>query len=146
MKPQLSEHGYAQFTVRLPVRYEAGTRKSLRVMTHRLVAYQKYGDAMFAPGIVVRHRDGNPLNNHADNILIGTQSDNMMDMPQATRKRTAIAATTKNRVLTDEQVRALKEDRFVHGLTYQQLSDKYEIGNKGHAYYIANHEYVSSKT
>ena len=33
---------------------------------HRLQAYQKFGDKIYENGIVVRHLDGNPLNNTCD--------------------------------------------------------------------------------
>jgi len=49
------------------------------VPVHRLLAYQKYGNQILEEGIVVRHLDGNSLNNLEENIVIGTQSDNMMD-------------------------------------------------------------------
>lgn len=142
LKPRLNTAGYPCFSFR-PTIKEAGKRCTFTVPLHRLVAYQKYGDAMFAPGIVVRHKDGNPLNAQSDNILIGTSHDNMMDKDAQIRRKQAILATAKNRVLTDAQVAALKHDRHVLGLSYRQLSDKYGLGNKGHAYYIANHEYVS---
>jgi len=57
-----------------------------RVYVHRLVAYSKFGEAMFAPGIEVRHEDNDRYNNRPDNILIGTAYDNAMDIPEETRK------------------------------------------------------------
>ena len=56
-----------------------------RVKVHRLQAYQLFGEALFAPGILVRHLDGNKKNNHADNIAIGTSSDNQLDIPEEQR-------------------------------------------------------------
>ena len=144
LKPMLTSTGYRSFSIRLPV--ATGQRKTCRIAYHRLVAYQKYGDNMFAPSVIVRHHDGDCLNNLDDNILIGTPSDNMMDQTLQVRRAKSIKASTVNRVLTDEEVTRLKEDRFVHGLTYSQLATKYCIGHKGHAHYIANHEYVTKKT
>lgn len=137
--------GYRVFSIRLPVSFVPGIRKTKQIKAHRLLAYQKFGDEIFKPDIVVRHKDGNPLNNLDDNILIGSQSENMMDKPIAARIISSMNASQKNRILTDEEVAQLKTDRFVHGLTYQQLADKYEIGNKGHAHYVANHQYVTKK-
>jgi hypothetical protein len=53
--------------------------KHIRVLAHRLQAYIKYGDAIYAKGIVVRHLDGNPKNNKLENIAIGNQLDNWND-------------------------------------------------------------------
>lgn len=69
-----------------------GKRKKCKV--HRLQAYQKFGDKMFEDGVVVRHLDGNPLNNSWDNIAIGTHSDNMMDMSKEVRLAKALHATS----------------------------------------------------
>jgi len=46
---------------------------------HRLIALQKYGTKAIQPGIVVRHRDGDKLNNDPDNLRLGTQGDNVRD-------------------------------------------------------------------
>ena len=53
--------------------------KPIGVLAHRLQAYIKYGDAIYARGIVVRHLDGNPRNNRYENIGIGTALDNWND-------------------------------------------------------------------
>jgi HNH endonuclease len=42
-----------------------------------LVAYQKFGMAMFEPGIEVRHKNNVRTNNRHENIL-GTHHDNMI--------------------------------------------------------------------
>lgn len=70
-----------------------GARLQIRV--HRLQAWQKFGDAMYAPGIVCRHLDGNSKNNHRDNIGIGTQSDNMMDRRPEDRRAHAMKANRR---------------------------------------------------
>lgn len=50
------------------------------VSEHRLVALKKYGPELFMTGsIVVRHLDGDRLNNEPENIAIGTQKDNIRD-------------------------------------------------------------------
>lgn len=53
-------------------------RKSY-VYEHRLVALKIYGPAAAAPGIVIRHLDGNRMNNTPDNLALGSQGDNVMD-------------------------------------------------------------------
>ena len=72
----LNSTGYFEFSIRCD-----GEKRPQNVLVHRLQAYQKFGDKIFEPGIVVRHLDGNPANNTYDNIEIGTHQQNMMDIP-----------------------------------------------------------------
>lgn len=68
------------------------------VYAHRLQAYQKYGEDIYNEGMLVRHLDGDKTNNSYDNIAIGTNRDNMMDVPKeirVKRARTAGYATIK---------------------------------------------------
>jgi len=69
-------------------------KKPVNVPVHKLQAYQKFGESMFALGIQVRHLDGNHLNNEPNNIAIGTPHDNMMDIPKEERIRKAIHASS----------------------------------------------------
>ena len=62
LKGYVGKRGYRRFS---PVRTN-------HVKVHRLVAYQKFGDALFEEGIEVRHLDNNKLNNSEDNIALGT--------------------------------------------------------------------------
>lgn len=56
------------------------------ILIHQLVAYQKYGDEyLYDERLVVRHLDGSPLNNSIENISIGTQKENMLDVPKEIR-------------------------------------------------------------
>ena len=66
-------------------------RKKCQV--HRFNAWFKFGAAIYEPNIVCRHLDGNPLNNHQDNLALGTQSDNMMDRPAHVRHAHAFASS-----------------------------------------------------
>jgi HNH endonuclease len=75
--------------------------KGYQVNKHQLVAYRKFGDAMFETGIEVRHLDGNRQNNSPDNIAMGTRSDNMMDMPASARKARNKDKRSPARVLND---------------------------------------------
>jgi hypothetical protein len=103
------------------------------LMVHRVVAYQKYGKGLFAPGIQVRHANGNQSDNSFENILIGTQSDNEMDKPDEIRKTVARNAARK---LTEEQVCQLRKDRE-SGMKYDALVQKYGI-RKSTVSYIVN--------
>lgn len=53
--------------------------KKMAVACHRLAAYQKFGTAVFWWDIVVRHKDSDAKNFKLDNIILGTQADNMRD-------------------------------------------------------------------
>ena len=70
---------YYQFAIKL----NNGKVKNVKV--HKLQAYQKFGDKIFEKGICVRHLNDNSLDNSWDNIEIGTNSDNMMDIPKEKR-------------------------------------------------------------
>lgn len=64
-------------------RYAKG---KITINAHRLQAFQKFGLKLLKKDIVVRHLDGNAMNNSWDNISIGTASDNMMDVDPVIRK------------------------------------------------------------
>lgn len=76
------------FLTKTPDEYESYkicikiNKKPASIAVHRLQAFQKYGYKMFEKGVLVRHFDGDSLNNSWENILIGTDSDNKMDVPE----------------------------------------------------------------
>ena len=106
---------------------------------HRLQAYQKFGDAIYEENILVRHLDGNKLNNSINNIEIGSTHDNMMDQPKNVRKEKAIKAT-KNMIKWDyKKIRKMHED----GLSYREIMVKTGITSKGTLSYIINKRYVN---
>jgi len=96
------------------------------VRVHKLIGYFKYGEAIFADGLVLRHRDNNARNNTWDNVVIGTQSQNMLDRPLEDRRLHAQRAADTKRVLDDDGVAQLKADRAT-GMTYSQLRAKYGL-------------------
>lgn len=129
----ISSSGYKKFTIRSSI---WGQRVTITV--HRLAAYQKYGDRIFQDGIQVRHLDGNPSNNKPSNLELGTQSENMMDIPEDTRKKSAIHAS-KFRIKHDaNKIKLMKQDREA-GMNYSELMNKYGITSKGTLSYIINH-------
>lgn len=81
--PAPDTKGYLRFNV-----HREGKPQTCWV--HRLVAFQKFGEAIHAPGIDVRHLDGNRQNNHDANIAIGSRSENLRDTPEAERKARAV--------------------------------------------------------
>ena len=119
--------GYGRFTLNIN-----NTRPSIPV--HRLQAYQKFGNKIFEPDIQVRHLDNNPSNNNWDNIEIGTQSNNYMDLPVAKRLARAKHAASYR---TKYNAVAINIDRE-KGMTYNELMKKYNISSKGTISYIVN--------
>jgi len=112
--------GYHFLTIRVD-----GKCRNLR--THRLLAYQKYGEKIYNPGTVVRHLDGDSTNNHIDNIGIGTHSDNMMDMPKAVRIAKANHATSF--VKKYDHAEVLKF--YYKTRSYKATMEKFNISSKG---------------
>jgi hypothetical protein len=99
---------------------------------HRLMAYQKFGDLLFAADCV-RHLNGNHLDNSYDNIEIGTLSDNMMDKSKEIRLRTAINATPIKYSNVDE-IRMYYNTCH----SYKKTMEKFNISSKGTLHYILN--------
>lgn len=132
-------NGYLSFSVR-GVR---SSRKVASIRVHRLVAYQKYGNKIFEPEIVVRHLNGNSLDNREENIEIGTQLDNVMDRKSEDRMVHSIKASTKLRKFTDEIMNQIRLDRKA-GMSYKDLMKKYNISSKGSMSYMINNPYSTS--
>lgn len=113
--------------------------ESIQIRFHQIQAYQKFGEKMFEKGIVVRHLDGNPLNNHWDNIAIGTQSDNMLDIPKKIRKEMVLRATRANQ----NNIRSKKDRELIYkylseGKTYRWIIDNTCATSLGTLSYMKN--------
>lgn len=106
--------------------------KSRPIMVHRLQAYQKFGDALFGEGIVVRHLDGNSLNNSFDNIAIGTQHDNMMDIPAHIRLANAIRASSFAKKYDHDAVLEF----YMRSKSYNKTMKAFNITSKGTLHFI----------
>jgi hypothetical protein len=84
------------------------------IPAHRFAAYCFFGEAMFAPGIVVRHLDGTRTNFARSNLALGTHSDNVRDIDPVIRSRVGRQARAaqgyraKNAMFSDEQVRGIR--------------------------------------
>jgi hypothetical protein len=110
------------------------------VYVHRLQAYQSFGNKIFDVNITVRHLDGDSLNNSEDNIAIGSQSDNMMDILPSNRIKHALKAAKIQRKLLEEEVKQLRLDR-AGGMKYDELIEKYGISKSTVSYIINNKTY-----
>lgn len=96
---------------------------SYPILVHQLVAYQKFGEAAFAADVVVRHRNGIRGDNTSDNILIGSPSDNMMDIDPVKRRAKALKAARSQAKLTDDDVVFIRSS----DMTLRQIMVKYGI-------------------
>lgn len=105
---------------------------SIKVKVHRLQAYQKYGNEMFKEGIVVRHLDGNSLNNHYDNIAIGTHHDNSMDIPKNIREKIAINASSYMKKYNHEEI----YEFYCKCKSYKKTMQKFNISSKNGLHFI----------
>lgn len=114
----------------------SGTKR-LFVRTHRLQAYIKYGDKMFDDGIIVRHLNGDSKDNSFGNISIGTQHDNMMDIPKNLRIAHAKKASSFTCVYSNKDVDDIKYLLSI-GTTWKDVMKKYNITSKGTMSYIIN--------
>jgi len=92
---------------------------------HKLMAYQKYGEAMFESGIEVRHLNGIKTDNSYNNIAIGTRSQNQMDIPKEQRSARAKAINTK-KTTPDEMIARVGED-WSSGVRIPELCKKYRL-------------------
>jgi len=101
-------------------------KKYKNLLTHRLQAYQKYGNKLYEDGIMVRHLNGNSLDNSWGNIAIGTRRDNAMDIPIEIRTKMSIQRAKSNIKYPKKFVLKLREDYKVIK-NYAELGRKYNI-------------------
>lgn len=89
---------------------------SYPLKVHRLQAFQKYGELLFEKGVQVRHLNNIQCDNSIDNIEIGSQSQNQLDIsPKIRIERATIASKASipiNTIFTDEKIEEIGE--FVH--------------------------------
>lgn len=121
---QLNRDGYYRFSFGPKTK-----RRNLRV--HRLQAFQTYGEDLYEMGIVCRHIDGNSHNNHASNIILGTQSQNVMDMTEEARKAKAKRAASK---LKKYDYQLVRDFYNAHG--FRAAMAHFGIKSKGSMHYI----------
>ena len=126
-KGWITKQGYRAFSVRT---YKGS--KTYRVMVHRLVALQKYGNKIFKKGIEVRHQNNNPLDNSESNILIGTHKQNCNDKPVDVRMRVAINASSFAKKHDHEKIMSLHDS----GLSYTKIMEVTGITSKGTVSFI----------
>ena len=103
------------------------------ILVHRFIAYLLFGEAVFQPGIQVRHLNGNSLDNSFENLCLGTQSDNMMDKSQEARTNCALHASQYRRRFSDSEVQSIRETRKA-GATYKQICTEFHTSKSTLSY------------
>lgn len=118
---------YLRFTIRC-------NKVHYYIKVHQLQAYQKFGDKIFENGIVVRHLNGNSLDNSYENIDIGTYQDNILDIPQEIRLKKAIHASSFNQKYNHKEI----YDFYMSCKSYKKTMEKFGITSKSLINYIKN--------
>lgn len=95
--------------------------RGYQINVHQLIAFSKFGMSMFEDKIEVRHLDGNRTNNKAENIEIGTRSENMMDMPSAARSARNKEKVSPRRVLSNNEA-SLVRKAYDRGLAWGECT------------------------
>lgn len=118
LKLQISKNtrGYFVFYIRIG-------KKNKQIRAHRFQAYHKFGDKIFEKGICVRHMNGIRTDNSWENIEIGTQAENLKDMPRSQMK---ILNGNKCK-LPPGKVEELKKYRIDNKCTYEAAGKAFGI-------------------
>lgn len=74
-RPSINKKGYRNIIIYCGGGRHTTKRKSMSI--HRMV-WEAFNGAI-PEGLVIRHRDNNPANNHLSNLAIGTHQDNNDD-------------------------------------------------------------------
>lgn len=104
----VSEKRVPYYTLSVRLR---GHIEPCEIRIHKLVAYQKYDIRSFEPGILIRHLNGNSLDNSPVNIALGSYSDNMFDIDPGVRLARARHAASYLRSITSEEARVIRETK-----------------------------------
>ena len=108
--------------------------KTKTINVHKFIGFEKFGRVIFEDHIVVRHLDGDPLNNKWDNIDYGTQSDNMMDKPKSLRVKLAKNASSYLKKYDYQKVK----EYYNKCKSYKETMKRFDISSKGSLHYIIN--------
>jgi hypothetical protein len=122
---QFTKDGYKVFS------YRFNGANSV-IYTHRVQAVQKYGSEALKDGVEVRHKNSIRDDNSWDNILIGSHSDNMMDIPAQIRVSKAFHASSFIRKYNKDEIKAF----HLESKSYSKTMKKFSISSKGTLNYI----------
>jgi len=115
----------------------------MKVQIHQAVAYQKYGDAIFSPGIMCRHQDNDKSNFSASNIILGTALDNHLDNPPQMLQGLKSRIQSEGRKRRKLSIQEADEIRFFakSGKTYQALSNRFGVAKSTISSLVNYHTY-----
>jgi hypothetical protein len=114
---------------------------SFAILAHRFIAYQKFGNKIFDKTLMIRHLNGNSLDNSWDNLELGTNQDNQMDIPKDKRIQRSSKGGKASKKFSFEEIDQIREEHQ-SGLSYSELMIKWNISSKGTMSHIINHEYL----
>lgn len=124
-KTRVNSRGYLTFNLKPPF-----TKDSFPINVHKLAAYQIYGIAAFEEGTQVRHLNNIKTDNSSSNIAIGSQLDNVSDLPYG-------VANIHSAKLMPAEVLEIRE-KVKNGATFQNILDEYPIRSKSSVSHIVN--------
>lgn len=130
VKVSINSEGYMIFGIGSTVK---NTFKNISV--HRLQAFMKFGVLMYKYD-VVRHLDGDRLNNSIDNISVGSYIDNYNDISKKDRKEIIKKMAITKRALSKTDINSifkLKKD----GMLQCEIAKQYGL-SAGHISNILN--------
>lgn len=123
---------YLGFTIAIP-----RTKRRVWICVHQLQAYQKFGDDYLLSDLIVRHLNSDSLDNSYENIGVGTQRENMLDVSVSVRlKRSHYAAKTQRKV-SPEQVVEIRNKK-ANGHTLRMLREEYGLAKSTVSYIVNN--------
>lgn len=129
LKCHINSNGYLVFSIRIEKTH------TIKIRVHRFQAFFKFGSEIYNNDNVIRHLNGNQLDNSWNNIGIGSQLDNALDkLPEVRAKASYIASRHKIK-FDDEIVKQIRLD-YENGVSYNKLMNKYHIKSKGTIFYI----------
>jgi len=114
-----------------------GNVLKLSIRVHRLQAFQKFGSEIYKEGVEVRHFNGIPLDNSWENILIGTRSENQMDIPKLVRNTRGLTGTKEIIKYPFDQVLEIRKYRE-DGHSYKEIMERYNITDRSTVSYLIN--------
>lgn len=128
MSPSILPNGYKQLTISNHKRQD--TRISIRIYEHVFMYMLTHG--IYDDGLIIDHIDGNPSNNHIDNLRAITQAVNVN--PIKTRKTKGVNELRPIRMAEITEIRRLMNEGYSQSmiakiLDLNRLSVRYTINN-----------------
>jgi|ERR1051326_159855 hypothetical protein len=117
LKPELSNTGYNRVTL-------TKNGKKSKVSIHRIVALAFLGNT---PHLHVNHKDGDKLNNHADNLEWVTASDNQKHAFANGLQGRQIGIKSSSAKLNEDDIREIRSLYATGNIYQQQIADKFKI-------------------